>query len=123
MSRSRASCRCLRRRRISHHSAAAGGLARFAEHVDGKAQRLADRPGLERAAAWGVWGIAVGNLGEVADAGVVQAAQQRIEEAGSRLPSDLRRAAADAHPGLDEGPEEPRPDGPLMIGRVALARA
>src|SRR5206468_6598016 len=70
-----------------------------------------------------VRGIAVGDLREMNEARVVEVGEQRLEEAPARLGTRRRRAAADAHPGLDEPAHEPRPDRPLVIRGVALARA
>src|SRR5205807_9032702 len=48
--------------------------------------------------------------------------EQGVEEARARLGARRRRAAPDAHPGLDEPAHEPRPGRALMIRAVALAR-
>src|SRR3989442_6612896 len=57
------------------------------------------------------------------EARVVEVSDQGLEEAPARLGARRRRAAPDAHPGLDEPAHEPRPDRPLVIRGVALARA
>src|SRR5262245_32038226 len=65
--------------------------------------------------------VAVRDLGDVADARLLEMSEKGGEEPPSRFPLRSRIAAADAEPGLDEGTDEPRPDGPLMVRAVALA--
>src|SRR5205809_7207194 len=86
-----------------------------------KAQRLAHRPRLERAAARRVRRVAVGDLRQMPEPRVVEMREQGVEEARARLGARRRRAAPDAHPGLDERAHEPRPDRALMVRAVALA--
>src|SRR5262249_59116704 len=86
-----------------------------------EAQRLANRPRLERAAARRERRIAIGDLGHVADAGLVEMAEQRREEPPPRVALRLARAAAHAHPGVDEAAEQPRPRRALVIAAVAAA--
>src|ERR1700693_6071061 len=88
-----------------------------------QAQRLADGPGLERAAARGVRRIAVGDLADVAEPRLVGVAQERVEEPLARLSPRLDSPSPDAHPGLHEGPREPRPRRPLVVRPVALRDA
>src|SRR5262249_32315906 len=54
---------------------------------------------------------------------VVEMQEERFEKAGARLALRLSRRAAHAYPRLHEGAHEPRPDGTLVIGSVALADA
>src|SRR5438876_708609 len=84
-------------------------------------QRLAHRPRLERAAARRVRRVAVGDLRQMPEPRVVEMREQGVEEARARLGARRRRAAPDAHPGLDERAHEPRPDRALMVRAVALA--
>src|SRR5436309_7771639 len=86
-------------------------------------QRLAHGPRLEWAAAWRMRQVAVGDLGKMADARLVEMREQRVEKAAARLGDHLRRSAADADPRLDERAHEPRPDGALVVRGVALADA
>src|SRR5437868_3099559 len=76
--------------------------AGFGEHAAIEPQRLADRPRLERTAARRVRPVAVGDLGEMTEARVVEMREQRFEEAGPGIALRVRRAAAHAHPRLDE---------------------
>src|SRR5207244_12654771 len=66
--------------------------------------------------------VAVGGLRQMPEPRVVEMREQGVEEARARLGARRRRAAPDAHPGLDERAHEPRPDRALMIRAVALAR-
>src|SRR5207247_4782681 len=62
------------------------------------------------------------DLRQMPEPRVGEVREQGVEEARARLGARRRRAAPDAHPGLDEPAHEPRPDRALMIRAVALAR-
>src|SRR5262245_14880282 len=85
-----------------------------------KAHELAERPGLERTSSRPVRRLAIGDLGEMAEPGVPEMAEQRRDESLRRLAHDLAAASAHADPRLDEGPHQPGPHGPLVIGAVTL---
>jgi len=68
-----------------------------------------------------VRGVAVGDLGDVAEAGLVEVGEERGEEAFAGLASGGGVVAADAHPCVDERADEPRPGGALMVAAVAAA--
>src|SRR6185369_7743487 len=85
--------------------------------------QLAQRPGLERAAARRVRRGAVGDLRDVPDPRLVEMREQGRDEALPRLRLRGLAAAANAHPGLDEGAGEPRPDGSLVVRAVPLPHA
>src|SRR6202162_1802448 len=88
-----------------------------------QAQRLADGPGLERAAARGGRRSAVGDLADVAEPRLVGVAQERVEEPLARLSPRLDSPSPAAHPGLPEGPRAARPRRPLVVRPVALRDA
>ena len=79
-------------------------------------QHLGDRPGLERAAGRGVRRGAVGRLRDRAEAPLAEVRLEPVEQ-----PVDRRRRRARA--ASTYGPEQPGPDGALVVGRVALGRA
>ena len=64
------------------------------EHEPVEAQRFADRPRLERAAVGRVRRIAVGDLGDMPEAVLVEMTEQRREEAVACLRVDRGAAAA-----------------------------
>ena len=68
-------------------------------------------------------GVAVGDLRDVAEAGLVEVSHQRLDEALTCFPLHLLRAASHADPGIHEGAGEIRPDRSLVIRAVPLARA
>src|SRR6185436_1083766 len=86
-------------------------------------QRLADGPRLERAAARRVRRVAVGDLGKMAEARIVEMRENGVEKTGPRLPLRFDGAAANAYPGLHERSHEPWPHGALVVRRVALTHA
>src|SRR5579862_8178470 len=76
------------------------------------AQHLGDRPGLVRAAGRDVRRRAVRRLGDRAEPPLAEVRFDPAED-----PVDI---AADAPGGVEVGAEEPRPDGALVVRRVAL---
>src|SRR5207247_1976437 len=83
------------------------------------AQQLAHRPRLERAAVGSVRRLRVGDLAHVAESRPRPVRAQGLEEALARLRARRPRVAVDAQPGLDEGPDQPRPHRALVVRRVA----
>src|SRR3954468_22966300 len=78
------------------------------------AEHLGDAPGLGDAAAGGVRLLGVEDLADRAEAGLVQVGDEPLEEppgAGAVVGVDLQ-------PGVDEGADQPGPDGPLVVGGV-----
>src|SRR3989304_4742406 len=81
-------------------------------------QGLSDGPGLEGASPRRVRKVPVRDLRDVADAGLVQMPENGIEKFRAGLSLGLARSPPHSRPGLDKGPDEPRPDGSLVIGAV-----
>src|SRR4029079_15819706 len=48
--------------------------------------------------------------------------EQWFEKAPACFPLSLRRIASDPYPGFDEGCDQPWPDGPLVVDRIAVGR-
>src|SRR5687768_12786312 len=95
-----------------------GGVAacrRGRENDPVEAQRLTERPSLERAAAWCVGRIPVSHLRQVTQSCRVEMLEQRVEELTPSLTAGCGRVAPRPHPGLDERSKQPGPHGPLVI--------
>src|SRR5262249_14779889 len=88
-----------------------------------RANQLAEGPGLERTTTRRVGRIAVGDLGDVTEAGDAQVLEQRDEKTAARFRPVRRVVAVDPEPGIDERADEPGPHRALVIGAVALAHA
>src|SRR5271166_7063936 len=82
------------------------------------AEKLANAPSLGDATSWSVRRISVTNLGNLAQTVFIHAKSQRLEPA-KRLIVCLVRPVMHTQVGFDKGPEQPRPDRPLMVRRVA----
>lgn len=79
------------------------------------AQQLGDRPGLERAAGGGVRGEPVGGLADRAEAVLAQVPDQPDQQ--------VVGGQTGAAGGVDERPDQPRPDRALVVAGVPLGRA
>ena len=92
-------------------------VARISYRSDGAAgaKQLGHRPGLERAAGRGVRRRSVRRLGDRAEPPLAEVARETVEQVVGRH--------ADAAGGVDVRADQPRPDGALVVGRVALRRA
>src|SRR5262249_49711956 len=88
-----------------------------------QAQGLTQGPGLEGATTRRVRRIAIRDFGDVPESGLVQVAEQRLEEAPTGFAPGLRGVAADVDPGVHERPDQPRPDGPLVVRAVPFTDA
>src|SRR5690242_1587980 len=86
-----------------------------------EAQRLANRPGLKRAAARRVRRLGVHDLRDVSQAALLDVAEQGNEQPSARLTLHGKAAAAHAYPGFHEWAEQPGPGGTLMVGAVPSA--
>src|SRR5436309_5051404 len=93
------------------------------QHSSIEPQQLGQRPGLKRATARRVRRLRIGDLGNMAETGALDMLEYRREKALTSFELRVSAPAVDAHPGLDEAPGEPRPDGSLMITAVALSHA
>jgi hypothetical protein len=78
---------------------------------------------LKWAAARGEWRFGIGDLGDMAETGVLQVFHQWWQETRSRFALGLRCIAAHSQPGFDEWANQPRPHCALVIGAFALAPA
>src|SRR5688572_5259578 len=96
---------------------------RWPEHDALEPDQLAQRPGLERTAARRVRRLRIGDLADVAEAGLGEVREQRCDEALASGDLGLWCVASDLDPGLDERPEQPRPDGALVVRAVTLEHA
>ena len=88
-----------------------------------QSQCFADRPRLKRTAPRCVRRFGVGNLRHMTQAGFVKMPEQWFQKtpASFRLRSRITRA--DAYPCFDKGPQQPGPDGALMVTAVTLRDA
>lgn len=68
-----------------------------------------------------MWRVAVKNLGYAADAGLVEMLFEGVQEGPGFRPG-FAWPPVQAHPGSDEGADEPGPDSALVIGTVAFVR-
>ena len=82
------------------------------------AQDFGDGPGLCDAAAGRKWSITVENFAERAEAARINLAAERLEETQCRFAVMVNTVVCER-----EGTKQPAPDGALMIGSVAFARA
>src|SRR5471030_125936 len=89
--------------------------------VDGYAQDLGGAAGLGRAASRVVGRVAVENLGDLPESVAEEKAVERREEVADGLGA-LGSAAVNAPESCRIRPGQPRPDGALVIGRIAFLR-
>src|SRR6185436_6397244 len=83
--------------------------------LDQASQDFGDAPGLRDAAAGCVWLRRIEYLADAADARVAQVRVERVQKRARFLVA----ARMDAQPRVDEGTDEPRPYGPLVICGVS----
>src|SRR5437667_6525330 len=95
----------------------------LSKYDQGKPQGFTHGPGLERATPWRVRRIAVRNLGDMTEASLIEMSKQWVQETDTRFAFRLRRVAPHAHPGLDKGPEKPRPDRALVVGSIPFTNS
>ena len=108
-------------RRIGPLLRATGPLQRASGPSSRSSRRASpDGPGLEGAAARRERRLGVRDLRDVAQPGVAEMLQQWCEEPAAGLAAGVVGAAVHPQPGLHERAQEPRPDGALVIGAVAL---
>ena len=86
------------------------------------AQILTQRPRLKRATTRRERRLCIGNFRNVPEPRGVQMLFKRRQKLLRRLSFHFRRAAANANPRFDKRAHEPRPNGSLMIRRIALRR-
>src|SRR3954451_25489256 len=80
-------------------------------------EHLGHAPGLGGAASGEVGGLGVEDLADRADAVLVEVGAEPFEVATGAP----QVAGVELEPGVDERPDQPGPDGPLVIGGVAGA--
>src|SRR5262252_9766319 len=81
-------------------------------------QNLRDAPGLSHAAARRVMALGVEDLADRTDTGLAEALLETVKKS-ARAPV---LAGIHSEPGVDERPDQPCPDRPLVISRVARAQ-
>ena len=84
-------------------------------------EQLGHTPSLSDTSAGSVGGVSIENFRDEADASVVQVIQEWLDHLLGLL-SGFKRKAVDLQMSLNEGPNQPSPDGSLMIGAVSIKR-
>src|SRR5215472_4312411 len=99
-------------------SRSCGAGASPADILSQRAEEFGDAPGLGDAAAGCVRSVAVGDLADLAEAGLLEMLLEVVEPCGG-LGAGCGAAGVHFDIGGDERAEEPGPDGALMVGAVA----
>src|SRR4029453_3230272 len=82
------------------------------------AQEFGDAPSLSHAAARSKGRLRIENLADRSDARLIKVGDESL----NRLPGALLVIRKDLQPGIDKGPNEPSPDGALVVRRISSAQ-
>src|SRR5262245_11103712 len=98
------------------------GVKLLSKNAPFKPEQFAERPCLEGTAARSVRRFGVTNFRYVTQSSMIQMFVQRRKKLRAGLFSRGGVSTMDAHPGFDEGVNQPRPDRALVIDRISGTR-